>query len=266
MRPASLRDVLSPDELTGIVQPSNARNWLPNLAVLPRAELQGNLLTVHNIRNTQYLTDQDYVVRHYDKTFDLDNLQNVDFIVVPFKDAPSLAHTMLSFGFGEQGHLAVSAEVRLEEGESYSPVKGSMRQYEIMYVLADERDVIALRTKYRKDDVYLYRTKATPQQARALLLDVMARVNKLAVAPEFYDTFTNNCTTNLVGHINRVAPGRIPANLGVVLPGYADQWAYELGLLEPRGSFAETRKRAEVSGLASRYAESPEFSDRIRRR
>ena len=118
MRPASLTDVLSPSELTGIVQPSNARNWLPNLAVLPRAELQGNLLTVYNIRNTQYLTDEDYIVRHYDKTFDLENLQNVDFIVVPFKDAPSLAHTMLSFGFGEEGHLAVSVEVRWEEGES----------------------------------------------------------------------------------------------------------------------------------------------------
>lgn len=264
--PADIADVLSPEELTNIVQPSNARNWVPNLAVLPRAELKGNLLTVYNIRNTKYLTDEDYIVRHYDRTFDLENLQTVDFIIVPFKDAPSLAHTMLSFGFGEEDNLAVSVEVRLEEGETYSPVKGSMRQYEIMYVLADERDVIPLRTKHRGDDVYLYRTKATPQQARALLLDVMTRVNKLAVAPEFYDTFTNNCTTSIVRHINRLKPGRVPLDVGVLLPGYADRLAYDQGLLDTELSFEQAKRRARITSVANRYADDPDFSSKIRRR
>lgn len=266
MQPTGIMDVLSPDELTDIVQPSNARNWLPNLAVLPRAELNGNLLTVYNIRNTRYLSDENYIVRHYDKTFDLERLHTVDFIIVPFRDAPSLAHTMLSFDFGEEGTLAASVEVRLEEGESYSPVKGSMRQYEIMYVIADERDVIALRTKHRKDDVYLYRTKATPQQARGLLLDVMARVNKLAVTPEFYDTFTNNCTTNIVRHVNRLKPGRVPLDVGVLLPGLADRLAYNQGLLDTELSFEQTKRRARITSVANRYADDPDFSNKIRRR
>lgn len=265
-QPESVLSVLTAEELSRAAMPSNHRNWVPAQAVLPYSERQGRQLTVHNVRNCLHLGPEDYIVRHDDRTYDLDRLEGIDFIVVPFKDAPSLAHTMLSFDFRDQGSLACSVEVRLEDGETYSPVKGALRQYELMYVLADERDVIGLRAKHREDKVYVYATRATPEQSRAILLDVMARVNKLSVEPEFYDTFTNNCTTNLVTHINRVAPGRIPANLGVVLPGYADQWAFELGLLQPRGSFAETRKRAEVSGLASRYVESPDFSDRIRRR
>ena len=263
---ANITDVLSTDELANIVEPSNFRNWVPNQAVLPRAELKGHLLTVYNIRNTKYLSADEYIVRHYDKTFDLDKLESLDFIVIPFKEAPSLAHTMLSFGFGGDDYLVVSVEVRLEEGESYSPVKGAMRQYEIMYVLADERDVILLRTKYRKDDVYLYRTKATPALARALLLDIMARVNQLAVQPEFYDTFTNNCTTNLVTHINRIYPGRIPPNLGVLLPGYSDRLAYDLGLLDTNRTFEQTKRRARITRLANRYADAPDFSRRIRQR
>ncbi len=257
--------MLSQAELEKIVAPSNFRRWEPSLAVLPYAELQGDYLTIHHIRNCMYLSEDDYIVRYYDKTFDLNRLQGVDFLVVPFKEAPSLAHTMLSFGFGDEGYLAVSAEVRLEEGESYSPLKGAMRQYELMYVVADERDVIPLRTKHRQVDVYLYPTRATPSQARGLLLDVMARVNKLAVEPEFYDTFSNNCTTNIVGHINRLYPGRVPLDIGVLLPGYADRLAYDLGLLDTQESFEQTKRRARINRLANRFAESPDFSEQIRR-
>jgi hypothetical protein len=261
-----LAEGLTPHELSKIVAPSHHRNWEPSLAVLPYIEWSRNSMTVRNIRNCDYIDEGDYVVRYYDKTFDLSKLDRVDFIVVPFKEAPSLAHTMLSFGFGDQGHLAVSAEVRLEDGESYSPVKGAMRQYELMYVLADERDVLLLRTKHRDVDVYLYPTRATPQQARLLLVDVMTRVNQLAVQPEFYDTFTNNCTTNIVNHINRLYPGRVPLDIGVLLPGYADQLAYDLGLLHDEGSFERTRQRAHINRVANRHAESPDFSEEIRRR
>lgn len=264
--PGALTDVLTPAELDKISSPSNDRNWVPNLAVLPRAELYGNLLSVYNIRNTQYLSADDYVVRHYNRTFDLARLQTADFLVVPFKETPSLAHTMLSFGFDDGSQLAVSIEVRLEQGETYSAVRGALRQYELMYVLADERDVVLLRTKYRKDDVYLYRTKATPQQARLLLLDVMARVNQLAVQPEFYDTFTNNCTTNIVRHINRLRPGRIPVDIAVLMPGHADRLAYDLGLLDTRVSFERTRREANITRVANRHTDAADFSQQIRRR
>ncbi len=258
-------EILNAGDLTRVVTPSNHRNWLPSLAVLPYAEFHNGQVTVRNIRHCEYLTEEDYIVRHYDKTFDLDRLEAVDFMVVPFAEMPSLAHTMLSFGFGEQGYLAVSVEARLQEGQSYSPIRGMLRQYEIMYVLADERDVIPLRTQHRQADVYVYRTRANREQARMLLLDVLARVNQLAVEPEFYDTLTNNCTTNIVQHVNRVFPSRVPMHIGVLLPGYADRLAYDLGLLEGTETFRQLRERAHVNEAANRYARAPDFSERIRR-
>jgi hypothetical protein len=265
-RPTKLSQLLTGAELAKTAAPSNVRAWVPNQEVLPRAEVQGDRVTIYNLRNTKYLTADDYIVRHYDKTFDLHQLRTVDFLVVPFKDAPTMAHTMLSFGFGDEGQVALSVEARLEEGETYSPVGGTLRQYELMYVLADERDAILLRTKYRKDEVYLYPAKATPEQARWLFLDVLARVNKLAIQPEFYDTLTNNCTTNIVAHINRLRPGRVPLDIGVVLPGYADRLAYDLGLLDTEFSFEKTRRDAAISHVANRSEDSADFSAKIRRR
>lgn len=260
-----LTDLFDPQELQRAVTPSNHRRWEPKLAVLPFAELHGDQLTVRNIRHCEYLSERDYIVRHYDKTFDLNRLSSVDFLVVPFRNAPSLAHTMLSFGFDDSDYLAVSVEARLEEGQAYSPIRGLLRQYELMYVVADERDVIPLRTRHRDADVYLYRTRATPEQSRQLLLDMMARANKLAFAPEFYDTLTNNCTTNIVDHINRVTPGKIGPHIGILLPGLSDQMAYEAGLLDTRDSFERTRQRALITERANRHLAEADFSVQIRR-
>jgi hypothetical protein len=265
-QPADLTDVLTGDELARTWAPSNYRTWIPAQAVLATAELRGDSLTVRNIRNSQYLNADDYVVRYHDKTFDLRKLRSVDFVTVPFQDSPTLAHTMLSFGFDDGDFLAVSVEARYEEGETYSPVKGALRQYELIYVVADERDVIVLRAKHRKDDVYLYRTRATPELARALLLDVMARANKLSAEPEFYDALSNNCTTNIVAHVNRVQPGRVPMNVGMLLPGYADRLAYDLGLLDTQLPFEKLKRQAQIDRVASRYADEPDFSRRIRQR
>lgn len=266
MRGNRLAAALDPVEVQRLVLPSNFRRWSVDMSTLPVAELDGDQLTVHNIRNFRYISDEDFIVNYYDKTFDLNDVRSVDFLVVPFNELPSLAHTMLSFGFSDGQQLAVSVEVRLEDGEKYSPVKGALRQYELAYVVADERDVIPLRTWHRRCDVFLYRTKATPQQSRDLLVDVMHRVNKLAAEPEFYDSLTNNCTTNIVNHINRLNPGRIPMDIGILLPGYSDQLAYHLGILDTDFSFPETRRRAKITDLANRYRDDPEFSKHIRAR
>jgi hypothetical protein len=248
-----------------VLEPSNHRNWKPDMGVLPYAKIRGNTAKVYNIRHCKYLDKDTYVLNHYDRTFDLDELESVDFILVPFKDTPSLAHTMLSFGFEDGQYLGVSVEVRLEDGEVYSPVGGSMRQFEIMYVLADERDVVQLRTEHRKDDVYVYRTRATREQARRLFIDVMERVNSLKKQPEFYDTFTNNCTTNIVSHVNNIMPGNLPFwDPASVLTGYSDRAAYVLGFLVDYGSFEETKRRAHINHLAHRYADHPQFSQLIR--
>lgn len=247
------------------VRPSNERNWKPQFAKLPAAEFAGTRVTVRNIRNFEYVTANDFVPRYYDRTFDLRDVESVDYLVVPFETAPLLAHTMLSFGFRGGQQLVTSVEVRLEEGESYSPTLGAMRQFELMYVLADERDAIRLRTEIRKDNVYMYRVNASPEQARDMLVDVLDRVNKLQDEPEFYDTLTNNCTTNIVAHVNRLSPNRVPYDLRVLMPGMSAQLAYDLGLLDQSVPFDELARRANITQLARLYARDPDFSRQIRR-
>jgi len=249
----------------GRLLPSNDRNWSPDMAVLTYAEFDGTLMTVHDIRHCDYRTAEDYTVRHYDKTFDLNEVQSVDFLVAPFPGYPQLAHTMLSFGFKDGYHLGVSVEIRREKGEKYDPIKASFNQYELMYVVADERDLIPLQANIKFSDLYLYRSIATPEQARALLIDVMQRVNQLAETPEFYNTLTNNCTTNIFDHVNRVFPGRVPYGMEILLPGLSDRLAYDLGLIETHGTFEETRRRARINYQAYAFRDAPDYSQKIRR-
>lgn len=248
------------------LRPSNHRDWEPNVAVLPHARFLGNdKITVYNIRNTEYRTEDDYLVRHYDKTFDLARLEKVNFIVVPFPESPELAHTFLSFGFEEDEWLAVSVELRPEKGEKYHALQAMFNKYEITYVVGDERDLIGLRTNVRMNDVYVYPIRCTKAQARAAFRDIMDRINELHEKPEFYNTLTNNCTTNILAHVNHVATRPVPYNWKILFPGYADQLAYERGLIDTELSFEETRERARVNEKAYVYRDSPDFSRQIRR-
>lgn len=252
-----------------VIRPSNFRDWTPEQALLPTATRQGDFVTVHNVRNCQYFAADTFLVDYYDKSFHLSDVQGVDFLMVPFESMPAVAHTMLSFAIarpdGKADHLAVSVEVRKEKNERYNPVLGSARQYELMYVVADERDVIRQRTNYRHENVYLYRTTATPPVAQQLLADILGRVNQLAKKPEFYDTLTNNCTTNIVRHIDRVRPQRLQYDVRMILPGYSDEIAFNQGLIVPNGNFEQTRQRAYINPAAERYADAENFSELIRR-
>jgi hypothetical protein len=249
---------------------SHFRDWRPEQAVLPYVEFQGNQAIVRNVRNCKYFSNDVYMVDYYDKTIDLDRVEGVDFIVVPFKATPALAHVMISFELSQPGgtrdHIAVSVETRKQRDQDYNPVKGAANEYELMYVVADERDVIQYRTNYNNEDVYLYHTIAGPQDARALLVDVLGRVNQIHEHPEFYNTLTNNCTSNIVDHVNKIKPNRIVTDYRVLLPGYSDALAYDEGLIERRGTFEQTKQQAYVNPLAQRYAGREDFSDMIRRR
>ncbi len=252
------------------IAPSNFRDWRPEQSVVPQAEFQGQQVVVRNIRNCKYFANDVYMVDYYDKTIDLNRVEGVDFIVVPFKGMEALAHVMISFQItnpdGTRDHLAVSVETRKEREEDYNPLKGSANQYELIYVIADERDVIQYRTNYNNEDVYLYHTVATPEASQALLVDVLTRANQVAARPEFYDTLVNNCTSNIVRHVNRITPNRIVADYRVLLPGLSDALAYDEGLIERHGTFQETKQRAYVNPLAQRYAGREDFSEMIRQR
>jgi hypothetical protein len=245
-------------------KPSNDRDWVNEQKVLASAEFDGDLVHVKNVRNAQFFSYRDCLVDHYDKTYDLAKIKSVDFVMIPFADNRAIAHTLLSFGFEGGDYVGVSVEVRLEKGESYSAAVGLLGQFELMYVVADERDLLPVRPEFRHVDVLLYPTKATPEQARALFVDVMKRVNQLHGQPEFYDTLRNNCTTNIVRHINTLAPNRIPYDYRVLLPGYSDELAYELGLIDNTLPFAEVRRRAVISDRILQFKNDAHFSQRIR--
>lgn len=253
-----------PPELPTIATASNDRNWIVEQKILAYAQMTGDQITIHNVRDAEFFNYRDCLVDYYDKTFKLSDVQNVDYLVVPFNEQRALAHTMLSFGLADGDRVGVSVEVRLEEGEEYHPATGLLGQFEIMYVVASERDLIRVRTEHRKCDVYAYRGISTPQQTQALLVDILRRVNQLRTKPELYDSISNNCTTNIVQHINKLAPGKIPQDYRVLLPGFSDQLAYELKLIDTSLPFEEAKRRARVNDLALKYRDDPNFSARIR--
>jgi hypothetical protein len=243
---------------------SNTRDWQPDVAVLPYATIDGDRLTLHNIRNFEYRTETDFTPRYYDKTFDLRRLESVDMISV-YWAGEAIAHLMLSFGFGEQDFVAISIETRKERTEDYSSIKGFFKQYELIYVVADERDVIRLRTTYRQphEEVYLYRTRVPPAQARLLFLDYVREINHLVEHPAFYNTLTTNCTTNVLFHI-RASGGIARYNWRVLLSGYAPAYAYEIGGLDTSLSFADLKQRSHINARAQAAGDAPDFSQRIR--
>lgn len=244
---------------------STDKNWRPDLSILPYVEFSGSEVLIKHVRNCRYRTEDDYDVRHYDLKFKLDDIKTVDFITVPFKETPLLAHTMLSFGLSNGHHFIISVEARLRKGESYAAIAGATRKYELIYVIGDEQDLIPLRTSVRNVEVFLFPGRATPEQVQDLLVDMLQRANKLQRAPEFYDTLSNNCTTNIVRHVNKLRPGQIPVDWRVVLPGHSDRLAYELGLLEINEPFEIARENARINVLSELFKNDPKFSQRIRR-
>lgn len=249
----------------GSIRPSNDRNWQPDVAELPYATFEGDRVTIHNIRNFDYRTDVDYTPHYYDKTFDLRELDEVDLISVYWM-GDAIAHVMLSFGFGGRDYVTVSIETRKEVGESYDTIRGFFRQYELIYVVADDRDLIRLRTNYRKDpveDVYLYRTAASPENAKRLFLDYLREINELKDHPAFYNTGTTNCTTNVYRH-TQVNPGAHRFSWKILLSGYASEYVYENGMLDTSMPFAELKRRSHINPVAQAANDAEDFSQRIR--
>jgi hypothetical protein len=246
-------------------KPSNERDWSPDQKVLARASIDGDRARIQNVRNFIYRTDHDFEARYETRSYDLAKLDSLWFVVERFGDAPAIAHTFLSFGFGDE-YVAISVEIRKERAEVYSPVKGLLRQYELMYVVADERDVLALRTNFRRDPVYLYPVRTTPEKMRRVFVEMLERANQLAAQPEFYNSLTNNCTTNIVGHVNTIAPRSIRFSYKVVLPAYSDQLAYDLGLIPTELPFETVRAAHRIDALAQSQPVGPDYSRIVRRR
>jgi hypothetical protein len=243
--------------------PSNDRDWAVDQQTLPYAVFEGDNVTVKDVRNFSYSSRDEYTPNYYDKTFDLNTIKSVDYIVEPLASVAA-AHTFLSFGFDNGDYLGISIEIRKEKGEEFSPFLALLDEYEIMYVVVDERDTIQLRAIHRDNPVYLYPAEVTPDKIRPLFVDMLMRVNRLKEKPEFYNTLTNTCATNIAYHINKLSPGRVPWDLRILLPLDSDELAYELGLIDNTQPFEEVRKQHLINEYVKEYANDSDFSLKIR--
>ena len=243
---------------------SNDRDWQPEVAMTPYATIYGDTVTIHNVRNFDYRTETDFTPRWETRIYDLRKLDAADLIAV-YWAGKAIAHIMVSFEFGGKDHLAVSIETRKEKGEGYSTLAGFFRQYELYYVVADERDVIRVRTTYRQpqEDVYVYRTRAPLRNIRRIFLDYVKTMNELRVRPAYYNTLTTNCTTSVLFH-TRMNPDSPPLSWKILVSGYVPDYLYELGRIDTTRPFAELEQLSRVNERAHAADKDTAFSQRIR--
>jgi hypothetical protein len=225
--------------------PSNDHEWEVEYARAPVARRYGSLVHLRNVRDFRYRDRADPIPAWYDATYDIGTLTGVD-LICSYWAGPSIAHVFLSFGFADGRHLAVSVETRRRRGQTYSAIAGFFRHYQLIFVIADERDLIGVRTDIRRERVYLYPLRITLEETRRLFGGYMDRATALAERPEFYNTVTNNCTSNIVRIIDRGLPRgkRLGLSWRLLFSGYADALAYDIGRLRGRLPFAELKKRS----------------------
>ncbi|GHG91891.1 DUF4105 domain-containing protein [Comamonas sp. JC664] len=249
---------------TQTVRPATQRDWAPDLARSARGEVVGSRVTLYDVRDFRYRDTSDWDAAWYSATYDTRELTGAWFVVEPFSGVWGAAHTMVSFGFSDGRYLVFSVEVRREKGETFSALGGLFRQFELVYVVGDERDLVQLRSNHRKDDVYMYPVDASKERIARFFLDMVARMNALHEEPEFYDTLTNNCTTNLVRHLETVSEARVPYDHRTLLPAFSDALAYELKLIDQDVPLEQVRQRYHINARALAAEGRPDFSRRIR--
>jgi hypothetical protein len=248
------------------LKPSNDRPWQPDVQETAWGEIDGDRITIHNLRNCDYRTEFDYTPHWETRTVNLSELRGIDLFIT-YWGSPWIAHPIASFDFGPGGHVAISVETRKEVGETYSAVRGFFRYYELIYTVADERDVVRLRTNYRTaEEVYLYHTMVTPERAREIFLDYLQSLNRLREHPQWYNALTNNCTTNIALHARDAGAANFRRyDPRILLNGKANVMLYERGDIATDGlSLAELNQRAHINDAARAANGSPEFSRMVR--
>jgi hypothetical protein len=242
--------------------PALDADWQRDVAELPRATLEGDVLTFRNVRNFEYRSETDYTPRWEKRTYDLAKLDGLDMFF-SYWAGPSIAHTIMSWSFSDGQHLAISIETRKKDGQEYSAVAGFFRQYPIYYVVADERDVIRLRTNFRGEHVWLYRLRTPPERAKALLLDYVESINHLADWPEWYNALTDNCTTSIRRHVVHLQGGNFPLDWRLFVNGYLPELLYERDAIDTSMPFEKLHEVSNVDERA-KAASYAEFSEAIR--
>ncbi len=244
------------------IQPRNDRRWQPDVARPPQAEVAGDRLTIYNVRNFDYRSETDYAERWETRTYDLAKLDRLD-LFVSYWAGPSIAHTIMSWAFRDGQHLAVSIETRKQVGQTYSAIAGFFKQYELYYVVADERDVIRLRTNHRGEHVYLYPFRTPRDRAKRILLQYVASFDDLARNPVFYAAATQNCTTTIRTNVQAMGV-KMPFDWRLLVNGRLDELLYEKGVLDTSRPFPEMKAASLIDARAKAADQDPAFSSRIR--
>jgi len=244
------------------ISPSHHRPWRPEVAVMPRAVIDGDRVRLTGVRNFDYRTRNDFTVRYEEREVQLSHLAALDFYVSYFSEGP-VAHTFLSFIFDNAPPLSISIETRPEVGEGFAPVASLFKQFELIYVVGDEGDLVGVRTNHRREAVYLYRLNSSADDARRLLLVYLTRINELADRPEFYHLLTNSCTINIFRYAN--AAGRVGRfDVRHLLNGLVDSYLYHSGRVDTTLPFDELRRRSQINDAAQAADGATDFSQRIR--
>jgi len=253
-----------------ITNPSLSRNWSPDQAVMPSIHFledtkkQHNRIRINNIRDINYRTTRDFDLQFYDRTINLEDVESAWLVISPFGSF-GVAHTFVSFGLKDGSFLAISIEIRRKQGKSFSAVKAFFRQFEMMYVIADESDVIKVRTNTIKATVRLFPIQTEKKQVQAVFLDMLKRADKLGIEPEFYNTIWNNCTTNIIKHARRFSSKPIPFwDFRYLLPENIDKIAYDLNMIDTHLSYKEAREHFDITEIAQASEDAKDFSNAIR--
>lgn len=244
------------------IRPSNDRVWADDVSRLLSGEVQGSEVTLHNVRDFRWRAENDYDVHWYTRRYDLDKLVSAD-AVLSYWSGEAIAHAMISFGFEDGTHVVFSMEIRKERGEAFSEIGGFFKQFELVLIAADERDIIAVRTNVRGEDDYLYPLRMPREAMRSLFLSYVNAANGLVDEPAFYNTITSNCTT-IVYRMARRIDGALPMDIRLLLTGYLPGYLMENGALDRRLPLEEWRRRGRITERARAYGDGADFSRVIR--
>jgi hypothetical protein len=244
------------------IAPSNDRDWTPDVARSVTATIDGDSLVVNNVRNFTWRSDTDFDQRWEQRTYSLSHVSNVD-LILSYWAGETIAHLIVSFGFDDRSRLAFSIETRKVRGEKYSTIAGFFKQYELVIIAADERDIVRVRSNVRGEDVRIYRLRMPPVYARRLLRQYVDDVNDLARKPRWYNTATGNCTTLVFGMVHTLRPG-LPLDYRILLSGYLPEYAYDVGATDTSMPFEKLRELSRIHDRAAQADADPNFSARIR--
>jgi hypothetical protein len=244
------------------IRPSHDRPWRPEVAVMPRVSINGDRVRITGVRNFEYRSTYEFTPRYEEREVSLSALTSIDFFISYWMQGP-VGHTFLSFNFSNAPPLCISIETRPEVGEGFSPIASLFKQFELIYVVGDERDIVRVRTNYRRDDVYLYHIRTSAENARRLFLIYLDRINELYNHPEFYHLLSNSCTINIVRYAR--AAGKVSVfDFRHFLNGFIDSYLYSRGIVDTTLPFEELRRRSRINDAALAAGNAPDFSERIR--